>query len=339
MVSREIKIGRLALGAGNPVRVQGMLKEPLDDLDRLLGEARRLVENGAEMVRCALPSKKDVKRVFSRLKELRVPLIADCHFQSRIALDALEEGFHKVRLNPGNMTRAGMKEAVAAAREKKAALRLGFNSGSFDAETGLDMAKAALDIDAWIKEQDFNDYVVSMKSSSVKETVEANRFFSVYSDTPLHIGVTATGPYDEGIIKSSVGLGSLLIDGIGDTVRVSLTGDSAEEIRIACYLRDLAEGRMRGLEIIACPTCSRCRMDVRKMVETFRGMLAPEDFKRPFKVAIMGCEVNGPGEAKACDIGVCGVGSGGLLIKKGEVTGRIETGRIVETLLEEFRKL
>jgi (E)-4-hydroxy-3-methylbut-2-enyl-diphosphate synthase len=254
-------------------------------------------------------------------------------------LKAIEVGFKKIRLNPGNMSRDGMKEAIELAKKHDLAIRFGFNSGSCDAHGGSELARLALDLDEWIREQNFENYVISMKSSSVPDTVEANRIFSTTSDTPLHIGITATGPRYEGIIKSSAGLGSLLMDGVGDTVRVSLTGDSVEEIKVGCILRDLASGTSDRLELISCPTCSRSRIDVRNILDKFMKTLNAEDYNKPLKVAIMGCEVNGPGEAKECHIGICGMKKGGLFIKKGEIVKTVSDDDIVEFLRDELRKL
>lgn len=339
MITRVVRVGNLTLGGSNPLRVQGMLKSSFDNTDELIQEAKCLIKAGSEIIRCALPKQEDVPRVHSALKDLDVPLVADCHFQPRIALEAIEAGFDKIRLNPGNMSEGGMKEVIALAKENDTALRFGFNSGSCKAKTGMEFAEFALKLDKWVRELDFENFLISMKSSSVPQTVEANRFFSVYSDTPLHIGITATGPMYEGIIKSSAGLGALLLDGIGDTIRVSLTGDSIEEIKVACILRDIATGVSGRLQIISCPMCSRSRIDVKTLLDEFMGKLNEEDFKRPFKVAIMGCEVNGPGEAKECDIGICGMEKGGLFIKKGEVVTSVFSDEIVDFLIGELRNL
>jgi (E)-4-hydroxy-3-methylbut-2-enyl-diphosphate synthase len=257
LITREIIIGNLKVGGSNPVRVQGMIKGSLDNPEELFKEAGTMVQYGAELIRCAIPEEKYAQNVYEALKGLGVPLIADCHFQSAIAIKAVKAGFDKVRVNPGNMSASGIKEAVEIANEYNIALRLGFNSGSCNADNGLELAKLALELDEKVKNLDFNNFVVSMKSSSVRDTVDANRYFSMHSDTPLHIGITATGPRYDGIIKSAMGLGVLLMDGVGDTVRVSLTGDSLEEIKVGCFLRDLAEGGSSGLETISCPTCSR----------------------------------------------------------------------------------
>ncbi len=295
MISREIKIGEVGIGGSKPVRIQAMLKSGISDSKALLREGRRLVEAGAELIRCAVPGKGHAAEIYPILKELSVPLIADCHFTKTAALEALKAGFDKIRVNPGNMPEGAVMDAVEKTAEKGAALRLGFNTGSCSVSSPQELAKIALEWDEKIKKTGFENFVVSMKSSSVKFTVEANRFFSVYSDTPLHIGVTASGSGIEGIIKSAAGIGCLLLDGLGDTLRVSVTGDSVQEVVAARILRGIASEKPERLEIISCPACSRSRMDVGRISEKFREALSEEDFKKKLRVAIMGCEVNGPG--------------------------------------------
>jgi (E)-4-hydroxy-3-methylbut-2-enyl-diphosphate synthase len=191
MKTREIKIGNIRLGGKNPVIVQGMVKASIDNSDLLILEAREMIKAGVQMIRCAVPSEKDVLRVYEILKKLKVPLIADCHFQTKIAIKAIETGFNKVRVNPGNMSKVGMKKIIDAAKSNKTVLRFGFNSGSYEVKTGGKLADCALRLDEWVKGSGFKNFIISLKSSSVVDTVEANRFFSTYSDTPLHIGISA----------------------------------------------------------------------------------------------------------------------------------------------------
>ncbi len=338
MISREIKIGSLTVGGESELRIQAMLKSDSSDGRALLSEGCSLVEAGAQMIRCAVPGKGDARKIFSHIEELGVPLIADCHFTKTAALEALEAGFDKVRVNPGNMSADSVMAAVDKAAVKSAALRLGFNTGSCSVSSPEELASLALEWDRKIQERGFNNFLVSMKSSSVKFTVEANRFFASYSDTPLHIGITATGPGMPGKVKSAAGIGCLLLDGIGDTLRVSLTESSVEEVEMARILRSISTGKPENLEIISCPGCTRRRIDVDKTVRKFQSLLKEKDFKKNLRVAIMGCEVNGPGEAKECDIGICGSRRGGLLIKKGEITGSIKDKDIAKVLLGEIRK-
>ncbi len=339
MVSREIKIGSLKIGGKNPIRVQGMLKSAIDNYDALLEEGRRMIEAGAELIRCAVPVQEDATKLYRHLKELEVPLIADCHFKGKIAEKALKAGFDKIRVNPGNISEESILKVAELAKKEDKALRLGFNSGSCKAEAGLELAQLALKWDKKISDTGFTNYVVSMKSSSVKDTVDANRYFSMHSVTPLHIGVTATGPQEEGVIKSSVGLGALLLDRIGDTVRVSLTGSSLKEIKIGVTLRDIATDTISKPTIISCPTCSRSHIEVRDLVRKVKEKLKKINFNKPVKIAIMGCEVNGPGEAKSADIGICGTLNGGLIIKKGEIIGSVSAGDIFDRLIKELEKL
>ncbi|MFC2062252.1 flavodoxin-dependent (E)-4-hydroxy-3-methylbut-2-enyl-diphosphate synthase [Elusimicrobiota bacterium] len=339
MLTREVKIRNIKLGEENRVVVQGMLKNPLNEPELLINEAKEMIRHGAEMLRCAVPEEDCAVEVYNILKDTGVPLIADCHFQTKIALQSLAAGFDKVRVNPGNMSKDGIKEVIGLAVQKDAAIRFGFNTGSCDADTGEELAMLALEWDKWVKEQGFENFLISMKSSSVIDTVDANRMFSIHSDTPLHIGITATGPFGQGIIKSAAGLGSLLLDGVGATLRVSLTGDSVEEIKTGVMLREYVSGNPERLQVISCPTCSRCRIDVRSLVDEFLEKISDEDLKIPHNIAIMGCEVNGPGEAKSCDIGICGTKKGGLFIKKGEVVKTLSSGEMIEVLIKELREL
>ncbi|MEA3505910.1 MAG: flavodoxin/ferredoxin-dependent (E)-4-hydroxy-3-methylbut-2-enyl-diphosphate synthase [Elusimicrobiota bacterium] len=339
MLSREIKIGSLKLGGVNPVRIQGMLKSPIDDYRALFEEGRQMIDAGAELIRCAVPTEEAAEKLYGKLRELSVPLIADCHFKGKIAEKALMAGFDKIRINPGNIKENSILEAVELAGKEGKALRLGFNTGSCKAENAIDLARLGLRWDKKIRDTGFKNFAVSMKSSSVKKTVEANRYFSMHSDSPLHIGITATGPRDEGIVKSSAGLGTLLLDEIGDTVRVSLTGSSIKEIELAVSLRDIASDRITKPTIISCPTCSRCRADIEEMVEKVSQKIKEIDFNKPVKIAIMGCEVNGPGEAKSADIGICGTEKGGLIIKKGKIMGNVNSEEMLSRLIEELKKL
>ncbi|MFC2091559.1 flavodoxin-dependent (E)-4-hydroxy-3-methylbut-2-enyl-diphosphate synthase [Elusimicrobiota bacterium] len=339
MITRKVSIGNIEVGGGNPVAIQGMLKNPLDNLDELFKEALRMRSAGADIIRCAVPESNCAHDIYKAISSVGVPLVADCHFQTDIVISCIEAGFDKVRVNPGNMGIDGIRKVIECAKKNETAIRFGFNTGSCDAKTGDDLARAALDLDSWVREQGYENYVISMKSSSVLQTVAANRYFSVYSDTPLHIGVTATGIINEGIIKSSIGLGALLLDGIGDTLRVSLTGDSIEEIRIGHLLFDICTEQTNRLQLISCPTCSRKRADVEELTGKFLSSLSEADFRKPVKVAIMGCEVNGPGEARESDIGICATKKGALLIAGGKILKTIKQENILSSLKEYLDKL
>ncbi len=327
------------MGGDNPPRLQAMVKESFDRVQALASEARELVSAGAEMIRCAVPEASSAKKVFPYLKNLGVPLIADCHFKKETVEASLKAGFNKIRLNPGNMSEKTLMESVKLAARTGAALRLGFNTGSSPARTPEELAGFALKWDEKLKKSGFMNFLVSLKSSSAKFTVEANRFFSVYSDTPLHIGVTAAGAGTGAIIKSAAGIASLLMDGVGDTLRVSLTSSSLEEIKCARIIRDVALDSASVLNVISCPGCSRCRMDVKRVSGKFRAGLSGSDMEKPLNVALMGCEVNGPGEAKESDIGVCATKKGALLIKKGKIIRALERDDIVKELIREMRKM
>ncbi|NLB34974.1 MAG: flavodoxin-dependent (E)-4-hydroxy-3-methylbut-2-enyl-diphosphate synthase [Elusimicrobia bacterium] len=338
MNTRKVSIGSVEVGGGNPLRVQTMLKSPFEFPEQLFSEAEELVAAGAEMIRVAIPTVKDVG-IYSLLSELKVPLIADCHFSGDIAEKSLKAGFKKIRINPGNTSEKDIFDAFRMADSYGASIRLGFNSGSCGARDAEGIATQALDWDEKIQKAGYKNFLVSMKSSSVLDTVDANRFFSVRSDTPLHIGVTATGPRDSGILKSAVGLGALLIDGVGDTIRVSLTSDSLDEVRTAIQLKEITSGQHKGIEFISCPACSRNRINVKKTLDELMSGLTDSDKRKNISVAVMGCEVNGPGEASHCDIGLCGTRSGGLIIKKGKVMTGTKDGKVMDRLIEEIRKL
>jgi len=338
MNTRKVSIGSIEVGGGNPLRVQGMLKTSFEYPEKLYKEAEELADAGAELIRVAIPTAKDVG-VYSILSGLSLPLIADCHFSGDIAEKALKAGFKKIRISPGNTSEKDIFEAFSLADSYGAALRVGFNSGSCGARDAEGIASQALEWDEKIQKAGYKNYLVSMKSSSVLDTVDANRFFSVRSDTPLHIGVTATGPRDDGILKSAVGLGALLIDGVGDTVRVSLTSDSLDEVRAGIRLKEISSGQHEGMEFISCPACSRNRINVKETLDELMSTLTETDMKKNISVAIMGCEVNGPGEASHCDIGLCGTRSGGLIIKKGKIMPGAKDGRVIERLIEEIRRL
>ncbi len=339
MITRKVKIGNIEIGGSNPLRIQGMLKTPIKDREGLKKEARKLVCAGAEIIRCAVEKKEDAEVIYSVLKDIGLPLVADCHFQESIVKAAFSAGFDKIRVNPGNMREDTVMKSVELAQKYGKALRLGFNTGSCSAKGPVELANLALKWDRRLINAGFKNFVVSMKSASVKETVESNRIFSTHSDTPLHIGVTASGPSFEGLIKSSAGLGALLVDEVGDTIRVSVTGSSEKEVEAAVILKESIEGRNRKLEIISCPTCSRSRVDVLGLVERLISDLSEEDLKKPLSVAVMGCEVNGPGEAARSDVGICGMKSSGMLIKKGNRIGKVDKKEIVDVLIREIRQL
>lgn len=333
MVTRDkkVKVGGLVLGDGN-VYIQSMLNLPAEDIKANINQAKSLESAGCDIIRAAVPEKKDAALIAALKEAVKTPIVADIHFDYKIALEAVKAGADKIRINPGNIGDSDRVKAVAdACRLNNAAIRAGANSGSL--KNGLDLVGTALEQVRLLERFDFTDIVVSVKSSNLLETVAAYRKLSELCRYPLHVGVTEAGTGQYGIIKSAIGIGGLLCDGIGDTVRVSLTGDSLAEVAAA---KDIlkAVGRRKGVEIISCPTCGRTKTDVvalaEKVAELTRGMDAD------IKIAVMGCAVNGPGECKHADFGVTGGDGEGLIFKKGELIRKVRERDLLGALTEEI---
>ncbi len=343
--TKEICIGNLKIGAHHPIAIQSMLNASPSDKRGVLEQASRLVDAGCEIVRLAVPDIAAAS-VFSDLRrEVSVPLVADVHFDYRIAIAAIEAGAHKIRINPGNI---GSREKVAAlvkvAREHSVPIRIGVNAGSLESEllkkygspTPEALVESALGHVHILEELDFFDTVVSIKASSVKNTILANRMLSERVDYPIHIGITEAGGNRASLIKSSVGIGALLADGIGDTVRVSLTDDPVREVELARdILSSLDLCERRSLSIVACPTCGRTKVDLISFVRAFEERAVREGvMDKPITVALMGCAVNGPGEAREADVGIA-FGSGeGLLFRHGEIIGKASLDRLTDALFD-----
>jgi (E)-4-hydroxy-3-methylbut-2-enyl-diphosphate synthase len=330
---RIVKVGELEFGCGR-IFVQSMLNAPSNDVNANVEQAKRLVRADCDVIRVAVPSKEDV-RLISALKEaVDVPVVADIHFDYRLAIESVYAGADKIRLNPGNIgDEARVKEVVracqSAAGGSPVPIRVGVNSGSVKA--GQTIVSSALSNIRLLEKFDFFDIVVSVKSSSVTDTISAYRELSQLVPYPLHLGVTEAGTERMGLIKSAVGIGSLLCDGIGDTVRVSLTGDPVKEVTAAIdILRSV--GRREGVEIISCPTCGRCKIDVEALVNRLEKELSNINCK--LKIAVMGCEVNGPGECKGADYGITGGDGVGLIFKNGEKYKKVEEAMLVPALLK-----
>ncbi|HNQ35180.1 MAG TPA: flavodoxin-dependent (E)-4-hydroxy-3-methylbut-2-enyl-diphosphate synthase [bacterium] len=352
-VARPVRIGRLTVGGGAPVRVQGMTKTRTADLKATRLELEALAAAGAELVRLAVKDEEDLA-AFARLKSIsRLPLVADIHFRGDLALGALAAGADKVRLNPGNLDDpVRLAEIIRLARRKGAAIRIGVNSGSLpggpgEPVSGLETARLMVRTAAAYLENfetlDFHNLVVSLKSSSVPVTLAANRLFRRHFDYPLHLGVTEAGRGGPALVKSSIGIGALLADGIGETLRVSLSGPAVEEVAAGRWILQALELRNFQPELISCPTCGRCRSDLFSILDRVEDGLKrlpgyPERYAG-FKVAVMGCEVNGPGEAAAADIGVACGGKRGLLFRKGRVVERPPAAGLAEALLAELSRL
>jgi len=344
--TREINLGGVKIGGDNPIAVQSMTSTKTRNVEETLEQINRLYEAGCEIVRVAVPTDEDLEALGEIVKKSPVPIIADIHFKAEYALEAMEKGAQGIRINPGNIGDEGkVKEIVEEAHRKGVAIRIGVNSGSLEKDlldkygspTAWALAESALRWSEKFERWGFKNFKVSIKGSDVLTCVEANRIFAERTDIPLHIGITEAGFGESGVIKSSVGIGILLYLGIGDTLRVSLTGDPVEEVEVAYQILNSLGLRKRGVEIVSCPTCGRIEVDLPKVVKEVKEQL--KGIKKPVKVAVMGCVVNGPGEAKEADIGLaCGKGRA-LLFKNGKVVKTVKEEEMVQTLVEEVRKL
>jgi (E)-4-hydroxy-3-methylbut-2-enyl-diphosphate synthase len=342
-VTRTIRIGRVPIGGGNPVAVQSMTKTDTSDVSSTLSQIHSLVEAGCDIVRLAVPDMEAARALGRIVRSSRIPIIADIHFDWRLAIEAVRKGVRGLRINPGNIgAKWKVREVVDAARARSVPIRIGVNAGSLEKDLLRDHghASAAALVESAgrhvriLEDMDFTDIKVSLKASDVPRTVEAYRLFSQSFDYPLHIGISEAGPVSTGIVKSSVGLGILLNEGIGDTIRVSLTAPPEEEVRVAYGILGALGLRRRGVEIISCPTCGRCRIDLRALVSQVEERV--RHIRKPLKVAVMGCVVNGPGEARDADVGIAGMKGKGLLFKKGEAVRRVPEKELLDALLAEI---
>jgi len=345
-LTRPIRIGPVQIGGGAPVVVQSMTNTDTREVAATLAQIERLAAAGCEVVRLAVPDQKAV-RAFAEIKrEAPVPLIADIHFNYRLALAALEAGADAVRINPGNLGGAAKTKAVVeACRARGVPLRLGVNAGSLEADllekygapTPQALVESALRWVQQLEDWDFFDFKISLKSSDVVATVKAYRELACRVDCPLHLGVTEAGGLIAGTVKSALGIGMLLAEGIGDTIRVSLTRDPVEEVRVAYEILRALHLRERGVELISCPTCGRCRIDLFGLAEEAERRLLK--VATPLKVAIMGCVVNGPGEAREADVGIAGGRRVGALFKKGKLVRKVPEKELLSALLAEVAAL
>ena len=335
-MTKQIKVGKIRIGGGAPVAIQSMTKTDTKDVRATVKQIRQLEKAGCEIVRVAVKDFEAASAIKKIKKRIKIPLVADIHFDHRLALLAIQNGADKIRLNPGNIHKEEqIIEVARAAKKARVAIRVGVNSGSVKGG----MVKSALDYIKILEKARFYDIIVSLKASDVKATIKAYREFSRKSKYPLHLGITAAGPVSTGLVKSSIGIGALLLEGIGDTIRVSLTADPCEEVVAAKNILQALGLRRFGPDIISCPTCGRCQVDLQRVVKELcsRFSVLGSRFSN-VKIAVMGCEVNGPGEAKDADIGVaCGKKSG-VIFKKGKVIKRVKEKDIIRELLNENRK-
>jgi (E)-4-hydroxy-3-methylbut-2-enyl-diphosphate synthase len=344
--TREISIGPIKIGGDTPISVQSMTKTDTRDIRRTIRQIRRLEEAGCEIVRVAVVDEEAARAIAEIKKRIKIPLIADIHFHYRLALKAMESGADGIRLNPGNIGgRDRLKTIVISAKDRSIPIRIGVNAGSlekdllkrFGGATAEAMVSSALRTIEWMEDLGFQQIKVSLKASDVLRTVEAYRLFSKTTDYPLHLGITEAGRGSDAIVKSSLGIGILLSEGVGDTLRVSLTGDPVQEVRVGYDILRSLKIRERGVEIISCPTCGRCEINLTPLVEKVEK--ATQRIDTPLTIAIMGCVVNGPGEAKEADVGIAGGKGMGLLFRKGRVVKKVREKDFARVLLKEVDEM
>ena len=345
-MTRQIMVGNVPIGGGAPVAIQSMLNTKTTDVEGSLNQIKQLASAGCQIARLAVPNREAARGFAEICRESPLPLVADIHFDYQLAIAAAEGGASKIRINPGNIGGEDrVKAVVDVCKDKHIPIRIGVNGGSLDKtllekyghptpEALVESAFRHLEL---LEKQGFYDTCVSMKSSHVPNMVAAARLFRSKCDYPLHIGVTETGPVRQGLIKSAMGIGALLLEGIGDTLRVSLTDDPVEEVYAAKDILKAAGLRKEGVDIISCPTCGRTRIDLIGLVNQVDAAL--KDCKKPITVAVMGCIVNGPGEAREADIGIAGGDGWGMIFEKGQQVDKLPYDRLLPALLERIEKM
>ena len=342
--TRVVRIGNRVIGGGNPVLIQSMTNTKTEDVKATVAQIKELERAGCDIIRCAVPTM-EAAIAFKEIKEaIDIPLVADIHFDYRLAIAAMENGADKIRINPGNIgSEEKLRAVVDVAKEYQIPIRVGVNSGSLEKEvlekyskvTSEALVESALNNAKLIEDMDYHNLVISIKSSNVMECIKAHELIAARTDIPLHVGITESGSLISGNIKSSVGLGIILYQGIGDTIRVSLTGNPVEEIKSAKMILKALGLRKGGAEIVSCPTCGRTDIDLIGLEEKVNKLLE-EYMELDIKVAVMGCVVNGPGEAREADLGICGGKNAGLIIKKGEIIKRLPESELLMGLKEEL---
>ena len=341
--TKVVQIGNCKIGGGNPIAIQSMTNTKTEDMEATVAQILALEAAGCDIIRCAVPTMEAAEALTEIKKRIHIPLVADIHFDYRLAIAAIEHGADKIRINPGNIGDVSrVREVVEKAKEYNVPIRVGVNSGSLEKHlvekyggvTAEGIVESALDKVRMIEEMGYDNLVVSIKSSDVMMCVKAHELIAEQCPYPLHVGITESGTILSGNIKSSVGLGIILYEGIGDTIRVSLTGDPLEEIKSAKLILKTLGLRKGGIEVVSCPTCGRTKIDLIGLANQVENMVA--DIPLDIKVAVMGCVVNGPGEAKEADIGIAGGIGEGLLIKKGEIVKKVKEEELLDTLRNEL---
>jgi len=343
--TKRIYVGDVPIGDGAPIAVQSMTNTDTKDIEATLEQIKQLKKAGCEIVRLAVPDR-EAAESFGKIKQsVDIPLIADIHFDHRLAIMAIEKGADGIRINPGNMKKSGLKEVIRAAKQASIPIRIGVNAGSLEKDllekyghpTSEALVESAIRSIRFFEDMGFDKIKISIKSSSVLDTIKAYELLSERTDYPLHLGVTEAGTLISGTVKSSIAIGYLLLKGIGDTLRVSLTRPPVEEVKVAYEILRAVGLRKVGPEIISCPTCGRCQIDLFSLVEEVEKGLS--DVKIPIKVAVMGCVVNGPGEAKEADIGIAGGKGNGILFKKGKLLKKVPEHLLAQTLIQEVKRM
>ena len=341
--TRVVKIGDRVIGGGNPILIQSMTNTKTEDVAATVAQIQALTSAGCDIIRCAVPNMEAASALEAIKKQITIPLVADIQFDYKLAIAAIEHGADKIRINPGNIgSRERIQAVVDAAKERQIPIRVGVNSGSLEKElvakyhgvTAEGIVESALDKVKIIEDMGYDNLVISIKSSDVLMCAKAHELIAQKTDHPLHVGITEAGTLYSGNIKSAVGLGIILYQGIGDTIRVSLTGDPMEEIKSAKRVLKTLGLRKGGIEVVSCPTCGRTQIDLIGLANQVETMV--QDIPLDIKVAVMGCVVNGPGEAKEADIGIAGGKGEGLLIKKGEIVKKVPESQLLSCLREEL---
>ncbi len=341
--TKVIQIGNVKIGGGNPIAIQSMTNTRTEDVEATVAQIKQLEAAGCEVIRCTAPTMEACQAIARIKKQIHIPLVADIHFDYKMAIAAMEYGADKIRINPGNIgSTERVKAVVDVAKERNIPIRVGVNSGSLEKHlvekyrgvTAEGIVESALDKVRIIEDMGYDNLVVSIKSSDVLMCVKAHELLADKIQYPLHVGITESGTVQSGNIKSAIGLGLILNQGIGDTIRVSLTGDPVEEIKSAKLILRTLGLRKGGIEVVSCPTCGRTQINLIELAQKVEKLV--EDYPLDIKVAVMGCVVNGPGEAKEADLGIAGGIGEGLLIKKGEIIKKVPESQLLQTLKEEL---